>query len=79
MKKEELEEYFILEEECDAKTMRTAIINSDEMFAIDEVTIAVKNCYCYSVLHGINSCMEYEDNCEAKSVFSVLKAKLKEI
>lgn len=78
MDNKELEEYFILEEECDSKTMRTAIINSDEMFAIDEVTIAIKGNYIYSVLHEKNSCMEYEDNSEAKTIFDILKTRLKE-
>jgi len=76
--KEEFEEYFILEEECDSETMRTAIINSNEMFAIDEVTISVKGNFLYSVLHDKNTYMEYEDEESARRVFEILKKNLKQ-
>ncbi len=76
MTKEELEEHFILEEKCDLETIRTALINSDEIFAVNEATLAVKNNYIYSVLHERNTCMEYEDDCSAKAVFDSLIEKL---
>ena len=71
-----LKEYFILENECDADTSRTAIINSDEMFAVDEVTISVKGNFLYSVLHDKNTYMGYEDESSAREVFKFLKEKL---
>jgi len=75
-RKKMLREYFILENECDAETMRTAIINSNEMFSIDEVTIAVKGNFLYSVLHDKNTYMEYEDESSAREAFKFLKEKL---
>lgn len=53
----ELIEYFTLEEKCDAKSIMTAVVDSDEMFAIDEITIAIKGDYIYSVVNEKNTCM----------------------
>jgi len=71
------EEYFILEEECDAETMRTALINSNEQFSVDDITIALKGNYIYSAIDGINTCMKYEDIKETNAVFLIMKNKLK--
>jgi len=76
MKREEMEEFFILEEKCDSETMRTAMIHSDELFSVNDITIAVKGNYLYSVLGNENTYMEYEDKEEAKAVFNILKRKL---
>ena len=78
MTKEELEEYFILEEECDSEIIRTAIINSNEMFTVNEVTIAIKGNCIYSTLHKKNTYVEYENISSANAVFHILKEKLKQ-
>lgn len=79
MRKEDITEYFTLEEKLDSETMRSVLIHSSEQFSVDNITIALRGNFIYSKTDDNNTYIKYEEERSAQDVFLSMKNKLKEL